>query len=105
MPYFYYDSSNYKRIPLKKRYPRPKMESGKLDVWFGRTEPMETPDMCVQSGENAGGSPTRSFVINFFTGGHAASERPGYENTFLGELESRGFDLSTLKFSIRKKKA
>jgi hypothetical protein len=31
------------------------------------------------------------------------NEHKGYEETFLKELEKRGYDLTTLRFSIRKK--
>lgn len=87
---------------LKKRWGRPKMQDGKLDVWFGRLHG-DGPDLCVQSGEGCGGSSTRGFVLGFFTGGHPHSGAQGFEQSFLKEMETRGFDISTLRFSIRKK--
>jgi hypothetical protein len=101
-----YDSGKYteliQRVPRKKRYRRPKMEDGKIEVWFGKLRG-EGPDLCVQSGNNGGGSPTRSFVLGFLSDGHPHTGSPGYKDTFLEEMEARGFDISTLKFSIRKK--
>jgi hypothetical protein len=91
-------------VPRKKRYPRPKQEEGKLDVWFGKIDG-EGPDLCVQSGDNGGGGATRGFVISFFSDGHQHSGLPGFKDGFLEEMDARGFDISTIKFSIRKKAA
>lgn len=83
----------------------PKMEDGRLDVWFGKLTRHDDPDVCVRSGEGAGGSPTRGFVLDFFCGPHEAVGKPGWTSkTFLEEMDARGFDISTLKFTIRKKK-
>lgn len=83
---------------------RPKMTNGRLDVWFGKLTKHDDPDFCVVSGDGAGGGSTRGFVLGFLCGEHQHVKGNGWTTkTFLEEMDARGFDVSTLKFSIRKK--
>jgi len=59
-----------------------------------------------------GQKPTSMLIAHVFEGitmgdlygGYAGRERqPGDDRTFAQELEARGYDLTTLKFSIRKR--
>ena len=44
------------------------------------------------------------FAIDHICGNACCIKHPGFESTFIKELEKRGYDLKTLKFTIRKKK-
>lgn len=69
--------------------------------------PHDTPDLVFSSGEGTSSS-DRYFLYCMF-----CSEQPrwdheknglAYDPSFVKELEARGYDLTTLKFSIKKKR-
>lgn len=89
------------RVPLK--YRQPPMRDGVLDIYYGFADG-DGPDVCVKSGHGAGGSPNRHMVLDIFCGEHY--DWDGKKRTSaIEELDARGFDISTLKFSIKMKGA
>jgi hypothetical protein len=82
-----------------RKFRRPSRRDGKLDVWFGKIDG-DGPDMCVQSGNGCGGSSTRGYVLGLFCNKQVYAGSPGWADAFLEEMDKRGFDVSTLRFSI-----
>ena len=90
-----------------KRLRTPMTKPGELKVQWGKL-PHENPDMVFCWGD--GSSKHDSNLLHYFM----ASKRPDPQATPLyskmipslfEELEARGYDLTTLKFSIQKKPA
>lgn len=88
-----------------KRYRQIKAKRGELKMQFGKV-PHEAPDMCTAWGEECS---RRDASLLFH---HFGSDRPPtlfdkgvWQPSLLKELEKRGYDLKTLKFSIQKIKS
>lgn len=87
-----------------KRATRRKAKPGELCMFYGRL-PGYAPDVIYAWGD--GTSRRDSHLLNCVIG----SERPGlfpndpFEKSLLDELTDRGYDITTLKFSIMKKVA
>ena len=79
----------------KRRLPIPKYKPGILYAVWGRVERGDTPDICAVGQRNDCGMFLNKFGFEKGFGGMTLRE----------ELESRGYDLTTLRFSIRKKAA
>lgn len=89
-------------MPRKRR---PPYRDGELALYYGPLERGDADDVVVQGG--VGVDPRdRAFLIFAMRG--ARWKGPMYpgeqEHSILHELETRGYDLSTLRFSIQKKK-
>jgi len=71
---------------------------GQLRAGWARPEPRETPDLCYAwGGDGAAKSDAR--IVS-----EAIEEAHIYDGSSLrSELERRGYDITTLKFSIEKK--
>lgn len=89
---------------MKRVRPLGPAKDGQIKVGWGR-EPHETPDICYAWGNGVPKGDANMVM-------HAlSSERlrptltgnPQWEKSILDELEERGYDLTTLKFSIQKK--
>jgi hypothetical protein len=90
---------------MAKRFRRPTVKDGELKLFYGKYEKNDSDDVVTMWGDGAGHNGRDSnLLMDIF-----CNERPG---TFLDpstrlslieELENRGYDLSTLKFSIMKK--
>lgn len=85
---------------------KPTVRAGELHVYYGRLDRYESPDVIYSSG---GGVPRcdRS-LLHHVIGSERMTldlERGGHKfgPSLLDELEKRGYDLSTLRFSIKKK--
>ena len=79
----------------RKRQAKP----GQLIAWYGSLERGENPDFCIAyGGEGADRSDGRILC-------HAICNAKLWDTdvTLLQELEKRGYDLNTLKFSIQQK--
>jgi hypothetical protein len=91
-----------------KRLRAPKMEDGELKIYWGR-EPHGNPDiMFAWQGDRSMKRDTR--LLHYMM----ASQHPDpfvkplfskMKPSLFEELDARGYDLSTLKFSIKKKTA
>lgn len=91
-----------------KRLRRPKLKDGELRMYWGR-EPHDAPDvMYAWQGYEGGRADTR--LLHYYLG----SKRPDTSVTplfskmmpsLIEELKARGYDITTLQFSIMKKPA
>jgi len=81
-----------------KRWRTPKARPGELKVSYGK-EPHDIPDIFYcYGGEGATSSDSR-MLSNFFEGTKGLFGR-----NLRQELEHRGYDITTMKFSIQHKK-
>jgi len=89
-----------------KRYRKRPFLKGVLRVFWGRLSDDPTPDIIYQRGDGCP-KPDGHMLYSFF--GCKRERRDWqsgqivYEPSLLEELESRGYDLTTLEFSIKKK--
>jgi hypothetical protein len=99
-----------------KRFRKPKVKPGQLIVYWGRVDG-DSPDICYNWGGGGASKCDGSLLNMMFSGyGHVVKDDPPklsemiyghvHESHFSGylrELELRGYDLSTLKFTIQQK--
>lgn len=97
-----------------KRYRSPKMKPGLLQVYYGRVDG-EPPGICYQYG-GSGADRCDSHLMHGVFGSPRLelcfSEEDRRKHgpykwgpTLIQELEKRGYDISTLRFSIEQKRA
>lgn len=79
----------------RKRWHRPKARPGELIARWGKL-PYEKPSICYAWGGKGAGSCDGRLLHGMFEGF-------GYPEGYLKELETRGYDLTTLRFSIRQR--
>lgn len=85
------------------RATRKKAKPGQLRMFYGRLPNDSAPDVCYAWGD--GCSKRDGALLTWVI----SSKRPGllpndpYHPSLLEELASRGYDLSTLEFSIKKR--
>lgn len=84
------------------RATRKKAAPGQLRMFYGRLPDDSAPDVCFAWGD--GCSKRDGALLHWIIGSKRAPTVPGrdWEPSLLDELKSRGYDLSTLEFSIRK---
>ncbi|WOB06544.1 hypothetical protein [Piscinibacter gummiphilus] len=85
-----------------KRVRIPTAKPGELLVCYGRPARGEDPDVCICWGE---GVSKRDGNLAHY---HLATERPHFGKpqvspSFIEELHARGYDITTLKLSVRKR--
>lgn len=94
-----------------KRYRVKPLKRDTLTAYYGKSEDGEI-DVCFANGPGCERADARLLYsvlatqrcrpdISMFDGTYLSAVK--WEHSFLDELESRGYDLTTLKFSIRKK--
>lgn len=83
----------------KKRYRRPKMKEGELKVYWGRVERGEEPSLVYSWQGDRTMKRDTSYLAREFEG------LLDKDDAIVKELERRGYDITTLKFSIMKKVA
>ena len=92
-----------------KRYRAPKAKPGQLKMQYGKL-PDDNPDLCVAWGDGCGREDSR-LLHNMFCskrqrmtfGDEREKEGPvAFDQSFVDELASRGYDITTLKFSVQK---
>ena len=95
-----------------KRYRKPKQKPGLLRVYYGRVDG-EPPDVCYQWGGSGAdkcdahlmhgvfGSPRLEICYGDDREKHGPYK---FGSTLIDELKARGYDISTLKFSIEQLK-
>lgn len=93
---------------MSKRYRIKKLQRGVLSSYYGKSEDGEI-DVCFANGPGCDRADAR-LVANAFCSERlrpSLTNYPYYESdkSFLDELEERGYDITTLKFSIKKKVA
>jgi hypothetical protein len=85
--------------------PRPPKKDGAIKFQYGRYE--GSLDFIVLYGNDVPRC-DRALVMNLFTskfmGFDYAKRKPTFDDSFIDELKSRGYDTSTIKFSIERLK-
>lgn len=81
-----------------RRLRKPKVKPGELRVYWGRCERYDAPSLVYYAG--GGGADRRDgrVLSEAFEG-----KLPMFESTLAKELDARGYDLTTIQFSIRVK--
>lgn len=84
---------------------RPTVRDGELHIYWGRESRGEPMDVIYHNG--SGTSHRDLSLLHCIVGSKRAPAIPGleWEPSLIEELESRGYDLTTLRFYIRKKPA
>jgi hypothetical protein len=89
-----------------RRYRRPKVIEGQIKMQKGKID--GDVDMCIFYGDNVQRC-DRALVMNVLCGERQhtdlSSMRPKFEPSLIDELERRGYDLDTLRFSIKRKES
>lgn len=87
-----------------KRYRRPKVIEGQIKAQRGKVD--GDVDMCVFYGDDVPRC-DRALVMNVLCAErprlNLSTTRYEFDQSFIDELESRGYDLDTLQFSIKRK--
>ena len=82
----------------KKQYRSPRPKPGQIKVAWGRARDCDPQLVAAWA---AGGGATAGYIMTSLTEKYA----PKSGRSLVDELEARGYDITTLKFSIEKKKA
>lgn len=93
-----------------KRFGRRKARPGQLLVYYGKL-PHDTPDVVFSWGGSGASKCDSSLVYSVLLGKRcrvdfenpAAPFGVAYDPSLIEELEARGYDITTLRFSIEKK--
>jgi len=87
---------------MGKRYRSPKAKPGQIKAQWGKV-PHEIPGICYAWG-GGGASCADVRLLDYALSGRRYSPiDKTWSDSFLEELEKRGYDLTTLKFSVEKK--
>jgi hypothetical protein len=87
-----------------KRYRVRKIKPGQLAIYFGKAERGDIPDIVYGWGD--GCSKRDGALLHYMIGSkrmQTGIRGVEIDPSLLEELESRGYDLTTLKFSIQKR--
>lgn len=98
----------------EKRYGRPRAKDGELKLQYGRLRG-DNPDIVYSWGDGVDSRDSR-LLHYIFTGKRERTvygderERNGgvttvWDDSFIDELKARGYDITTIRFSIQKKKS
>jgi hypothetical protein len=89
---------------VTKRYRRPKTKEGQIVAQLGKVD--GDIDICIFYGDNVPRC-DRALVLNALCGGRMRfdfdNQRPAFDPSLIDELDARGYDLDTLRFSIERK--
>ncbi len=90
-----------------KRYRTPTAKPGEIKIVYGRIDRHNNPDLCVAWGSGTDMKCTGSLMMHAITEKTLRAKFPGpgheYQPSLIEELEARGFDITTLRFSVMKK--
>ena len=83
-----------------KRYRTPKAKEGQIKLQYGRVDGVN--DLVLVHGD---GVPRcdRALFFSFLSSRSYSPAREEWDDSFLEELEKRGYDIKTLKISVEKK--
>lgn len=89
---------------MTKRYRAPKAKPGQLKTQWGKIE-HSNPDLCYAWGDGCARADGRLMRSAFSSKHFPSSFDSSHEMmpSFLEELEARGYDITTFRFSISKK--
>ncbi|WP_311270336.1 hypothetical protein [Sphingobium sp. WCS2017Hpa-17] len=92
-----------------KRWRTPTAKPGQIKIVYGRVDRHNNPDLCVAWGAGTDMKCTARLIMHAITEKtlHAKFPGPGHEYhpSLVEELETRGFDITTLRITIEKKDA
>ncbi len=94
-----------------KRYRRRKAKPGELIAYYGKAERWDKPDICTAYGGAGADKPDSLMLMLALCDSPARTAKHGRESesypwrSLLQELDARGYDLTTLRFSIQRKAA
>jgi hypothetical protein len=92
---------------MTKRFRTPTAKPGEVKIAYGRADRYDNPDLCVAWGSGTDMKCTGRLVMNALTEKTLRPKFPGpgheYRPSLIDELEARGFDIETLRFTISKK--
>ena len=91
----------------RKRWRVKHAKPGQLRVYYGKEDSLGSPDVCFAWGPGTSRADS-SLIHSMFSGfshrkGDGILEPKVQHDGYLKELEARGYDLTTIKFSIEKK--
>lgn len=84
-----------------KRYRAPKARPGQLKAQWGKM-PHESPDLCYAWGDGVSSADGR-LLHNALSSKTYSPIDKTWDDSFLEELDKRGYDITTLTFSVQKK--
>ena len=96
-----------------RRYRRRKAKPGQLIAYYGKAERWDKPDVCISWGGGGAEQADASLLYVALCAKRMEpclrSESPirsdhKFVESFVEELEKRGYDITTLKFSIEQKR-
>jgi|GEM_PF-1849238 len=90
----------------KRRWRAPTAKPGEVKIVYGRTSRYDDPDICVAWGAGGADKSDARMVMHALTEKRlgytfpslAVEQRP----SLVGELEARGYDITTLRFTIQR---
>ena len=88
------------KMKKRKRWRAPKPRPNELRILFGKL-PNDSPDILYVWGEGTSRADSRLLHYMFSSKRYAPGSFEA-EASFIEELEKRGYDIETLKFSIQK---
>jgi len=92
---------------MKKRLRKPSIKSGELQIYWGRPNRRDSPDICYAwCGDSSMRADTR--LLHNYLGAELPDPfvMPIFSKmnpSLFKELEARGYDITTIKFSIHKR--
>lgn len=86
-----------------KRYRAFKAKPGEIRLGFGKA-PGELPDICFAWGEGTHKWDAKFINYIFCSPRPKIGATPSFEISVIDELQARGYDITTIKFSIQKLK-
>jgi len=84
-----------------KRYRSPKINDGEIKIYYGRADG-DAPDVCYQWGDGASKRDGR-LVMSALCSPINHYNSPRQSESVINQLIEAGYDIDTLKFSIKKK--
>lgn len=90
----------------KRRYRTPKAKPGEVKVAFGKPSRFDDPDLCVAWGGGGADKPDARTVLHALTEKRWGWAFPSMEieerPSLVEELEARGYDITTLRFTVQR---
>lgn len=88
---------------MSKRFRASQAKPGELKMQWGKL-PGENPDICTVWGDGAGGNGRDSnLLMDALCNPRNRYMSPEQDKSVIKRLEERGYDITTLRFSIQKK--
>lgn len=90
-----------------KRYRTPTAKPGEIKIVYGKTDRYSDPDICVAWGAGGADKSDGRYAMHALTEKRLGYAFPSMEveqrPSVIEELEARGYDITTLRFSIQKR--